>query len=69
MSDGPKAGLALLDRLGDRLGQDHRLPAARAHLMEMAGDPAGAREAYLEAARLARSLPVQRYLNARAAGT
>ena len=41
--------------------------AVRAQLLEMAGDPAAARTAYLEAARHTTSLPHQRYLHARAA--
>ncbi|MFF4125179.1 RNA polymerase sigma factor [Microbispora rosea] len=69
MSQGPRAGLELLDGLeGDeRLARDHRLPAVRAHLLEMAGQRAAAREAYLAAARRAAALPRRRYLNARAA--
>jgi RNA polymerase sigma factor (sigma-70 family) len=63
MVDGPAKGLALLD---NRLGEDHRLHSVRAHLLEMSGDHAAARSAYREAARLATSLPQQRYLNARA---
>ncbi|MEV4461013.1 DUF6596 domain-containing protein, partial [Microbispora sp. NPDC049633] len=69
MSRGPRAGLDLLAGLEDdeRLARDHRLPAVRAHLLEMAGERATAREAYLTAARRAASLPRRRYLNARAA--
>jgi predicted RNA polymerase sigma factor len=63
MVDGPAKALALLD---DRLADDHRLHAVRAHLLEMSGDRVGARTAYREAARRAMSLPHQRYLNARA---
>jgi RNA polymerase sigma factor (sigma-70 family) len=63
MVEGPARGLALLD---DRLGSDHRLHSVRAHLLEMAGDHAAARESYREAARRAMSLPQRRYLNARA---
>jgi RNA polymerase sigma factor (sigma-70 family) len=63
MVDGPAKALALLD---DRLGDDHRLHSVRAHLLEMSGDHAAARTSYREAARLAMSLPQQRYLNARA---
>lgn len=48
MVDGPRAGLALLDGL--RL-DSHRLPAVRAHLLELAGDrPAAARDYALAAA-------------------
>ena len=63
MVDGPAKGLSLLD---DRLGDDHRLHSVRAHLLEMSGDHAAARASYREAARLAASLPQQRYLNGRA---
>ena len=46
---------------------DHRLPAVRAHLLEMAGERDAARDGYLAAAALASNLPQQRYLYARAA--
>jgi predicted RNA polymerase sigma factor len=64
--EGPQAGLERLEPL-EPLAGDHRLPAVRAHLLEMAGDHAGARAAYGAAARRATSLPYQRYLYARAA--
>jgi RNA polymerase sigma factor (sigma-70 family) len=69
MVRGPRAGLDLLRTLdGDeRLVRDHRLYAVRAHLLEMAGDPLAAREAYEAAARRTTNLPQQRYLNGRAA--
>jgi RNA polymerase sigma factor (sigma-70 family) len=69
MARGPRAGLELVAGLADdrRLAGDRRLPAVRAHLLELAGDRAGARVAYQTAAHLATSLPQQRYLNARAA--
>ncbi len=69
MTDGAPAGLDLLAKLeaDGRLGADHRLPAARAHLLESAGDVVAARAAYQEAARRTASLPQQRYLHARAA--
>jgi predicted RNA polymerase sigma factor len=67
MADGPAAGLALLDGLDDpRLTEDHRLHAARAHLLEMSGDPDGARVAYLLAARHATNDRHVRYLDTRA---
>ncbi|MEV4566839.1 sigma-70 family RNA polymerase sigma factor [Nonomuraea sp. NPDC049419] len=68
MARGPSVGLELLDRLRDdeRVAGDHRLFAVRAHLLEMSGDLAGAREAYEEAASRAMSLPQQRYLRGRA---
>ncbi|HEY6275334.1 MAG TPA: DUF6596 domain-containing protein [Streptosporangiaceae bacterium] len=69
MVHGPAAGLALLGELAgdERLAGGHRLPTVRAHLLEMAGDQAAARESYLAAARRAGSIPQQRYLNTRAA--
>jgi predicted RNA polymerase sigma factor len=68
MVDGPRAGLDLLatvDRAGPLAGH-HRVPAVRAHLLEMAGDPAAARASYLEAARRTTSEPERRYLDERA---
>ncbi|MEU3627798.1 RNA polymerase subunit sigma-24 [Amycolatopsis coloradensis] len=67
MVRGPREGLTALGRLGDRLPGDHRFHAARAHLLEMAGDTGEAVESYVEAARRAASLPHQRYLHSRAA--
>jgi RNA polymerase sigma factor (sigma-70 family) len=69
MVDGPAAGLAMLEPLlGDRqLRRHHRLHAVHAHLLEMDGRDAEARAAYATAARLATSIPEQRYLNAKAA--
>ncbi|MEV1112509.1 MULTISPECIES: RNA polymerase sigma factor [unclassified Micromonospora] len=68
MSRGARAGLALLAHLdGDaRLADDPRLPAARAHLWELTGERAAAREAYRKAAARSTNLAQQRYLNARA---
>jgi RNA polymerase sigma factor (sigma-70 family) len=69
MARGPQAGLVLLAGLqaDGRIAGDHRFQAARAHLLEMSGDCAGARDCYLAAARQAGNLPQQRYLRARAA--
>jgi RNA polymerase sigma factor (sigma-70 family) len=69
MVHGGQAGLDRLAKLeaDGRVSGDHRVTAARAHLLEMAGDRAAAREAYLAAARRATGPPLQRYLNARAA--
>ncbi|MFR9779064.1 RNA polymerase sigma factor [Micromonospora sp. MS34] len=68
MARGPHAGLVLLDALAadPRVAEDPRRHAARAHLLELAGDPDAAREAYLAAARRSMNLPQQRYLYARA---
>jgi RNA polymerase sigma factor (sigma-70 family) len=69
MVQGPPAGLALLGKLAadERMTADHRLPAVRAHLLEMTGDPVAARDSYQAAARLTTNLPQQRYLHAKAA--
>ncbi len=69
MAGGPQAGLDLLGDLeaDQRIAADHRLHAVRAHLLEMTGDKAAARDAYLAAARRTTNLPQQRYLHARAA--
>ncbi|GAA0797491.1 RNA polymerase sigma factor [Spirilliplanes yamanashiensis] len=67
MVHGPAAGLALLDALDARLPGNHRLAAARAHLHEMAGDRAAAREHYRAAAAATASLPERGYLLTRAA--
>ena len=67
MVDGPRAGLALLATLDGALAESHRLVAVRAHLLELAGDEAAARDAYREAARRTTSLPEQRHLEGRAA--
>jgi len=68
MVHGAAKGLELLDALkaDARIAGHHRLDAVRAHLLELAGDPAAAREDYLRAARRTTSLPEQRYLRARA---
>ena len=66
MADGPAAGLVLLEPLGETLAGHHRLHAVRAHLLELSGDTAAAREAYRAAASRTTSLPEQRYLLARA---
>jgi predicted RNA polymerase sigma factor len=67
MIRGPDAGLRLVRQLerDDRLAGGHRLPAVRGHLLEMAGDPAGAAQAYELAARLSPSLPEREYLRRR----
>jgi RNA polymerase sigma factor (sigma-70 family) len=67
---GPEAGLAMLEPLlaDPALRRTHRLHAVRAHLLERSGHPDEARAQYAQAARLATSIPEQRYLAARAAG-
>jgi predicted RNA polymerase sigma factor len=68
MVHGPAAGLAALDEAVAEpgLAGHHRVHAVRAHLLELAGDAAGARAEYGVAARRTLSVPEQRYLRARA---
>ena len=67
MVHGPDAGLALLDGLGDRLGDNHRLHSVRAHLLELAGDPDAAIAEFRTAAARATNVREQHYLIAQAA--
>ncbi|MEO3972944.1 DUF6596 domain-containing protein [Streptomyces sp. CAU 1734] len=67
MVHGPEAALAETDRLAERLAGHHRLDAVRAHLLERAGDRAGARSAYQLAAERTLSIPEARYLRRKAA--
>ena len=67
MAHGPSAGLALLDGLGERLGDHHRLHSVRGHLLEMAGDPKGAIAELRTAAALTTNLREQHYLITEAA--
>jgi predicted RNA polymerase sigma factor len=69
MVHGPAAGLAIVDQLASdrRMARHHRLHAVRGHLLELAGDPAGARTAYRTAAQYATNVPERRYLDTRAA--
>ncbi len=69
MAHGPHEGLELIGKLeaDERIAQDHRLYAVRAHLLEMAGDRVAAGEAYRAAAARTSRLQVQRYLHGRAA--
>ena len=70
MVDGPCAGLALLDplRADERLRGNHRLDAARAHLLDRAGDHAAAAKLYRETAAKTTSAPERNYLLVKAAG-
>jgi RNA polymerase sigma factor (sigma-70 family) len=69
MAQGPQEGLTELAAIesDQRLASSHRLEAVRGHMLELAGDRAGAAAAYRAAARLTTSLPERRYLEARAA--
>jgi RNA polymerase sigma factor (sigma-70 family) len=68
MVDGPRAGLRELDTAaGDPVLAGHyRLHAVRAHLLDLAGDSAGARAEYELAARQTLSIPERAYLESRA---
>ncbi|MBN6054982.1 RNA polymerase sigma factor, partial [Nonomuraea sp. RK-328] len=68
VTDAMSTSLELLESLDDdpRIARHHRLPAVRAHLQELAGEYASARENYRLAARRTTSLPEQRYLRDRA---
>ena len=68
MVDGPRVGLRELDRAADdpALAGHHRFHAVRAHLLDLAGDAAGARAEYELAARRTLSIPERAYLEARA---
>ena len=65
MVAGPRAGLVLLQRLEAdyRINADRRFHAVRGHLLETAGDPAAALQAYQAASQVATNLQQQRYLN------
>jgi predicted RNA polymerase sigma factor len=65
--DGPAAGLALLERLDERLADHHRLAAVRAHLLEMSGERRAAIAQYHAAAARTTSVAERNYLLARAA--
>jgi predicted RNA polymerase sigma factor len=66
---GPGAGLAELAALESdrRMAGSHRLLAARAHMLEQAGDVAAAAQCYLQAARRAVSRPERAHLAKQAA--
>ncbi len=64
---GPGAGLALLDGLGDRLGDHHRLHSVRAHLLEQAGDDRPAIAEFEAAAARTTNLRERDYLVMKAA--
>lgn len=67
MVEGPRAGLKLLDELGERAAGGHRRDAVRAHLLERAGETGAAIDAYRAAAAATTSTPERRYLTLRAA--
>jgi len=67
MRDGPAAGLALVERLGEagELSGYHLLPATRADLLRRLGRPAEAAAAYRDAIELAPTDAERRYLTRR----
>lgn len=66
MVRGPRAGLAALEGVSEAWAATHRVLAVRAHLLETAGDRAGAIEHYALAAARATNTTEQRYLIHRA---
>ncbi len=67
MTQGPGAGLALLDGLAGQLGDHHRLHSVRAHLLEQAGDTSGAIAEFEAAAARTTNLRERDYLVTKAA--
>ena len=69
MVEGPAAGLKALQALDadERLSGHYRLEAVRAHLLELAGDAAGAIAHYRNAAGRTNSIPERDYLTTQAA--
>jgi RNA polymerase sigma factor (sigma-70 family) len=67
MVSGPNAGLAIVDRLGGRLADHHRLHSVRAHLLEQAGDVVAAAEEFSAAAAGTSNLRERHYLAIQAA--
>ncbi|HEU4573209.1 MAG TPA: DUF6596 domain-containing protein [Candidatus Limnocylindrales bacterium] len=66
MADGPRAGLALLETVDDRVPRQ-RLEAVRAHLLELAGEIDAAVVAYRAAEAASTNVREQRYLAKRVA--
>lgn len=67
MVHGPGQGLALLDGLGDQLGDHHRLHSVRAHFLELNGDHRAAIGEFRAAAARTTNPREQHYLTAQAA--
>ena len=63
--EGPEAGLAALEPLAAARPRDHRIIAARAHMLKALGRPEAA-AAFRQSAALTDSIPEQNYLNAKA---
>ncbi|MBB6629731.1 sigma-70 family RNA polymerase sigma factor [Nocardioides sp. KIGAM211] len=63
--EGPEAGLAALEPLAAARPRDHRVIAARAHMLETLARPEAA-VAFRQAAALTDSIPEQNYLNVKA---
>jgi RNA polymerase sigma-70 factor (ECF subfamily) len=65
MSEGPAAGLALVDEILDELSEYHLAHAAKADFLRRLGRKAEARAAYEKALALARQEPEKRFLEKR----
>ncbi|MET9275958.1 sigma-70 family RNA polymerase sigma factor [Kribbella sp. NPDC003557] len=68
-SQGPSAGLAVLDTLADELGDYHVLHAARGRMLSKLGLQAEAASAYARGASVARTEPARTFLEEQAAST
>ena len=67
MLDGPRAGLALLDGVGEQLGDHHRLHAVRAHLLGQVGETDAAIAEFMLASERTTNLRERHYLVTEAA--
>jgi RNA polymerase sigma-70 factor, ECF subfamily len=67
MADGPAAGLALVDELGDELAGYRQVPATRADLLRRLGRSSEAAAAYREALAMTESDAERRFLRRRLA--
>lgn len=67
MLHGPRAGLALLDCVGEQLGDHHRLHAVRAHLLGQVGETDAAIAAFTLASERTTNLRERHYLITEAA--
>ena len=67
MLDGPRAGLALIDGVGEQLGDHHRLHAVRAHLLGQVGETDAAIAEFILASERTTNLRERHYLVTEAA--
>lgn len=67
MTHGPEAGLAILDQLGEQLGDHHRFHSTRGYLLELSGDETAAADEFRAAAAGTMNLRERHYLTTKAA--